>query len=164
MKRLLILLSAALSSCYTATPVPNGNDMPEQIRFVLLNAQGIPLLTSVSTPLVVATQTAPGTLYTLGFECQDGGCRMINEFAPTAQYPYPFFYSSLEMALFSVRGNKQWLLTLNGKTDTLYCDVQRTRPNDPLDQFDVVGVTFNGRPVSIDKTIMPWAYVLRRRH
>ncbi|AMR27949.1 hypothetical protein A0257_13185 [Hymenobacter psoromatis] len=67
------------------------------------------------------------------------------------------------MSLASADGYKIFYLELGGKTDTLFWDVQKTRPNDPLDKYDIVSVKFNGKPVAIDQDQLP-IYPLQRLH
>lgn len=67
------------------------------------------------------------------------------------------------MSNVSSDGYKTFYLELGGKTDTLFWDVQKTNPKDPLDKYDIVSVTFNGKPVLIDQDQRP-VYPLQRRH
>ncbi len=76
---------------------------------------------------------------------------------------YNYYYMSLGMSLVSYDGYKTFYIDLGGKTDTLFLDVQKTAPNDPLDAYDIVSVKFNGKPVAIDQDQLP-IYPLRRLH
>ncbi len=77
---------------------------------------------------------------------------------------YDFYYSSLDAALSSSGGMKTWYIELGGKTDTLYYDVQKTRPNDPVDKFDTKAVLFNGQVALQEDPGQPPLYVFRRKH
>lgn len=76
---------------------------------------------------------------------------------------YPFYYSSGGASEVSASTTKTFYLELNGKTDTLYYDVQLVRPNDPLDKYEIKSVVFNGivAPTDPDQYSI---YVFRRRH
>ncbi len=67
------------------------------------------------------------------------------------------------MSEVSSDGYKTFYLELGGKTDTLFWDVQKNKPNDPLDKYDVVSVKFNGKLVAIDQDQLP-IYPLQRLH
>ncbi|OWP62618.1 hypothetical protein CDA63_13330 [Hymenobacter amundsenii] len=81
----------------------------------------------------------------------------------TAVPGYAFYYSTLGASLASSDGLKTWYLTLGGKTDTLYYDVQKTRPNDPLFRYDVKAVLFNGQVALREHPSQPPLYVFRRK-
>jgi len=92
----------------------------------------------------------------LGGECAGGGCTMVREAYTSAGTPkYSYKYSSLDMSLVSADGIKTFYIDFGGKVDTLFCDVQKTKPNDPLDKYDVVSVLFNGKPVVPDPDQLP---------
>ncbi len=76
---------------------------------------------------------------------------------------YDFYYSSLGAALASSEGSKTWYIELGGKTDTLYYDVQKTRPNDPLFKYDIKAVVFNGQVALQEDPGQPPLYVFRRK-
>jgi hypothetical protein len=150
---LLLALSALAVGCKQNA---DDKDIPPALHFALLDKQGNNLLTSTSTPLQVSTIDANGKTIMLGSECAGGGCTMIRSAAAGgATAPkYAFVYSSLGAALASQSGSKTWYLELNGKTDTLYFDVQHTR-------YETV--RFNGQPAIIDPAQLP-VYVFQRRH
>jgi len=79
----------------------------------------------------------------------------------TAPAKYAFYYSSLDASVVSSNGTKTFYLELGGKTDTLYYDVQETRPSNPLDKYDIALVKFNGKPVAVDPDQLS-VYPLRR--
>jgi hypothetical protein len=162
MKRIFFAfaLFCILVSC-KKEPQAVGLLRPPAMLFVLIDRQGMPLITSTATPLRVSSTNAKGTYFELGQECAGGGCQMINSFQPAQYRPYDFFYASGDLSDASNNGSKQWLLTLNGKTDTLYYDVQP--PSGNL-SYHVVGASFNGVPVQLDQRLSPAAYVLQRRH
>ncbi|MDJ0364301.1 hypothetical protein QMK33_04000 [Hymenobacter sp. H14-R3] len=155
MKILLIFL-AFLSLCGCKKPAnPTGNTMPPPINFALLDKQGNQLLTSTSTPIKVYFLKGTQPVY-LGSECAGGGCTMVREtYTSTGNPKYSYKYSSLDMSLVSADGVKTFYLELGGKTDTLVWDVQKTKPNDPLNKYDVVAVLFNGKPVIPDPDQLP---------
>ena len=143
--------------------MPNGNVMPPDLEFVLLDKQGNNLLTSISTPIKVSWVNQGKTSY-LGDECAGGGCTMVREgHSPSGKPKYAFYYSSLGASQVSASTSKTFYIELGAKTDTLFYDVQKTRPNDPLDKYDIVSVTFNGKLVAIDQDQVP-IYPLRRLH
>ncbi len=143
--------------------MPNGNIMPPAANLALLDKQGNSLLTSTSTPIKVWFVLNGQQKY-LGQECAGGGCTMVRKaYSSTGTPKYGFYYGSLDMSNVSSDGYKTFYLELGGKTDTLFWDVQKTNPKDPLDKYDIVSVTFNGKPVLIDQDQRP-VYPLQRRH
>lgn len=156
--QLSILLVLGLLACQACnrTVIPNNNIMPVPLMFHLLDKQGVSLLTSVNTPIRVYSFDQNGQAQYLGSECQSGGCTMVRASGP----PYGFGYQSLWASQSSAAGIKTWYIELGGKTDTLYYDVRETRPNNPLDQYDIVSVKFNGETIPL--SVPP--YVLQRRH
>ncbi|OWP61638.1 hypothetical protein CDA63_18260 [Hymenobacter amundsenii] len=76
---------------------------------------------------------------------------------------YAFYYSSLGASLASSNGSKTWYVEVDGKTDTLYYDVQKTRPNDPSFKYDVNAVVFNGQVALQEDPGQPPLYVFRRK-
>lgn len=158
----LVLSLIAISLCACKKPIVDGYTMPDPLIFVLLNKQGKNLLTSVDTPLRIYSYGYTNKLsylnYTNGFNPIIGG-------DSTANFPYKFAYSNLEPAIISSNGVKDWYLELNGKTDTLHYDIQETRPTARFDRYDVIAVSFNGKPVAPATTLDGSAYyVLQRRH
>ncbi len=157
---LTLVVLLALSSCKKEEEPNVAKDIKSPpIQFVLLDKYAIPLITSTNTSLRISSTNLAGNYFELGPECQ--GCESIGAFAPSSYRPYDFFYGSGTLADNSSQGVKQWLLTLNGKTDTLFYDVQP--PSGNL-SYRVVGASFNGVPVQLDQRLMPPAYVLQRRH
>lgn len=166
MKYALLVLFAGLACGCKKDPIPNGNVVPPALEFVLLDKQGNNLLASIATPIRISAVKSNGETGFLGQECAGGGCTMIraaNRYS-TRNPKYDFYYSSLDAALSSSEGVKTWYIELGGKTDTLYYDVQQTRPNDPSDKFDTKAVIFNGRVALQEDPEQPPLYVFRRRH
>lgn len=129
-------------------------DIPPALNFVLLDAQGQNLLTSTATPISVAAVNAKGQPFTLGSECQGGGCTMVRQAYSTGAAPkYSYYYSTLDAPISSMDGVKDWYISLAGKTDTLHLDVQHATYRQ---------VRFNGQDAAIDPGQQP-VYVFRRR-
>lgn len=128
------------------------HDIPPALNFVLLDKSGNNLLTSTSTAIRVYSTTSSGQEFSLGSECQGGGCTMIRP--AYGAFNYAFYYSSMAASATSQNGSKTWYLELAGKTDTLYLDVQQTR---------FKAVRFNGKAVEIDPVQAP-LYVFQRLH
>ena len=155
MKRLAILFIPCLLGSCKKGPIPNGNVMPPAANLALLDNNGNNLLTSTSSPLKVWFSKDGQPTY-LGQECAGGGCTMVREaHSSTGTLKYPFYYGSLDMSLVSYGGIKTFYIEFGGKTDTLFWDVQKTRPDDLLDKYDIVSVKFNGKPVAIDQAQLP---------
>lgn len=154
------LLFVSLTAC--KKNLPDGNDFPPALNFVLLDKQGNNLLTSISTPIKVSIVSKGQTVF-LGDECAGGGCTMVRPGYSSGSTPpkYAFYYGSLGASVVSSNGTKTFYLELGGKTDTLYYDVQEVRPNNPFDKYDVVSVKFNGKSIAIDQDQLP-IYPLRR--
>ena len=146
-----LLLSTALlaAGCRQAKVDP---DMPPPLRFVLLDAQGQNLLTSTTTPVAVTAVASNGQSFTLGSECQGGGCTMVRQ-ASSGAPKYAYYYSTLDAPVSSMGGIKDWYISLGGKTDTLRLDVQHTQ---------YLQVRFNGKDAAMDPDQLP-LYVFRRR-
>ena len=158
---LLLVLTVLLSACEKPSQSPvKHEDLPPNTSFVLLNKEGVELITSRATPLRVSSFTPGGRYFELGDECAGGYCHMIGEFPPNAYHPYNFLYSSGGLTSSSVIGCAYWYLTLNGKTDTLYFNLQGVDPEHLVPAHP----TFNGQPIAIDPNLNIPAYVLRRRH
>ena len=160
------LLGILTSVSCTKTPVtPNGNDMPYPMQFVLLDKQGNELFISEDTPIKVSSFNSRGQRFYIDNQSEypDGNIKLIKSITPSSTYPFRFIYSSLSIPLASSDGSKEWYLELNGKTDTLYYDVRRTRPEALTNQYDVISVSFNSKPVAAsgDPLNSPY-YVLRR--
>jgi len=152
---LLLGLGLGLVSCKETHVAPTNISMPPHLLFALVDKTGNSLLTTTNTPIRVYALDANGQRVELGEECSGGGCTMVRPFEP----PYNFLYTSLYASTGSVSGLKTWYIELGGKVDTLFYDVQKTRPNDPLMPYDLVHASFNGE-------ILPASYplVLQRRH
>jgi len=158
----LVPLLALTASC--EEPVkPNGNDMPHPLVFVLLDKQGNELFTSEDTPIKVSSFNNGGQRFYIESQTQypDGKTKMIQPTSPSA--PYRFIYYSLFVPLISSQGSKEWYLELNGKTDTLRYDVRHARPKALYNQFDVVAVSFNGKPVAASVGPLNSSYYVLRR-
>ena len=154
-----LVLLFSLGACKKQGPLKS-EDLPPAKCFVLLDKEGRELLTSTSTPLRVSATNLNGQYFELGSECAGGGCQMINAYPVTNYRPYNFFYASSGFAVASISGISTWHLTLNGKTDTLFFDLKGLDPS----FLDPANATFNGTPITIDRTLSIPAYVLRRRH
>lgn len=162
-KFLVFLFIGSIAGSCKKPRIPNGNIMPPAANLALLDKQGNSLLTSTSTPINVWF-IQDGQRKYLGAECAGGGCTMVREAHSSTGTPkYPFYYGSLGMSEVSAGGYKTFYLELGGKTDTLFWDVQKTKPNDPLDKYDVLSAKFNGKPVTIDQDQIP-IYPLQRLH
>lgn len=158
---ILLVILSLLGACKKG-PF-NGNIMPPDANFALLDKQGNNLLTSTSTPIKVWFIQDNQRKY-LGQECAGGGCTMVREaHSSTGSLKYNYYYSSLDMSNVSYDGYKTFYMEFGGKTDTLFWDVQKARPNDPLDKYDIVSVKFNGKPIVIDQDQLP-IYPLQRLH
>ncbi|GAA3977925.1 hypothetical protein [Hymenobacter antarcticus] len=155
-------LLALTASC--EEPVkPNGNVMPDPLVFVLLDKQGNELFTSEDTPIRVSSFNSRGQRFYIESQTEypDGKTKMIQPTSPSA--PYRFVYSSLGIPLASSQGSKEWYLELNGKTDTLHYDVRHARPKALYNQFDVVAVSFHGKPVAASGDPLKSVYYVLRR-
>lgn len=160
----LVLLLVLTTGC--EEPVkPNGNVMPNPLYFVLLDKQGNELFTSTDTPIRISSFNSKGKRFYIesGTEYPDGNTKMIRPTLFSAEYPYHFVCSSLSIPLASSQGSKEWYLELNGKTDTLHFDVRHNRPDALYNQFDVVAVSFNGKPVADNGSLLTSVYYVLRR-
>ena len=161
---LLLAVGCGIWSC-KKLDMPDGNIMPPTLDFVLLDSGGNNLLTSLSTPIQVFGIKSNGQPIFLGAECAGGECTMIREANQSSAImpKYSFYYSSLGASLSSESGVKTWYIKLDGKTDTLYYDVQKTRPNDRLYKYDTKAVIFNGQVARQEDPGQPPLYVFRRK-
>lgn len=153
MKYALLAVFGLLAWGCKKDPVP----MPPALDFVLLDKQGNNLLTGIKTPIEVSADNGRGQRFSLGKECSDGGCTMIRAAnrASTRTPKYDFYYSTLGAALASSEGIKTWYITLGGKTDTLYYEVQNARTK---------AILFNGQVARQEDPEQPPLYVFRQRH
>ena len=165
-----MLLISGLMGCKKtpATPTPppggnqGGNDMPDNLVFVMLASNGRNLITSPTSLTMTYIDLQGRSQYiTLNTPEQ----KPIGKIDSTRAEPYTYLFQSIEPAVISSLGMKTFYLTIGGKTDTLFYDVQRNRPNAVTNQFDVVEALFNGKPAELrvfQATGAPY-YVLRRR-
>lgn len=121
------------------------------------------MITSTNSPLRIWSFTPQGKQFYLDYTGKE--FKPIVAADSTSIFPYKYLYSNTEPGIESSLGSKTWYLESGGKIDTLYYDVQHTRPNDRFHQYDVLSVLFNGKAIAPVNTpgVVPY-YVFQRQH